>query len=615
MSSEMDCNCHQNNLSQNSTIEAVAPELVKWMYNGQIFLTLGGNSLRLAQAVPTMVDRFFPPPVRGERLDIGAATAYADELQDLHEVNWKRFDRAMIESDVDVDHELSLRCRKYKQAWVEFREVFNGWLLNEPGASPALEPHYYAGEADMSVPEFENLKAKAKHAIRNLIVRSMPCRPQTSKWTKFYPCTLVFQLWFQMQFILMLIPIAFSSMTAKIRASPLKYTTQSTQYNSEVSYQQVQGSLLKGFYDGCKTKTTFDLLTIFVLIFEPIAFLTQYFMCMTSVPLRRRLQKLGKSAPWCNLVTAWTSPVTSVLQYYSLLASGKASRLKLLFGRKYADFEAWAEAEPNLLAKFRRGVAVAASLVFARSWHRLMQFPWRLAAITMPEVPEDVVAGIISDFEGAAEEQLDDRFSLKLRRLLAARRVTADSLRRGGQYFSLLSLWVWVVVGTVAAVEFTHARNRSRANAAELWCNFAGKFILQENSRAFSACLKFLSADKPKKRLLRASRPKRVRLPSVRDLFTKEFNSALTSCGLSKQVNDPEYVAEFEIAFAALTQERLQLYEHQVELAKLAANAQAALPAICDEEINPVEPVLLEHSTEHEVGIIITQSAVLLVSQ
>ena len=94
-----------------------------------------------------------------------------------------------------------------------------------------------------------------------------------------------------------------------------------------------------------------------------------------------------------------------------------------------------------------------------------------------------------------------------------------------GVWKQMLILSVWLMFCFVASMEFLHGRNRGRARALERWSHFVAKFFLDEGSRQLSAMMKaskLQSTKEPKQ-----TKTKRRRTPSVKDLFTKDFN-----CGL-----------------------------------------------------------------------------------
>ena len=147
--SEMECNCHQNNLSQNSTISALSSTILPWMYTSSTFLSMGGNSVRLVHGVHQLVEQCFPILVQGSPSDADRAVEFADELQSLHETSWKVFEDAISDETGLHDDFSRLPCKRgskrtraYAAAWREFRKVFNGWLTMSSTGVVRLQPHY-----------------------------------------------------------------------------------------------------------------------------------------------------------------------------------------------------------------------------------------------------------------------------------------------------------------------------------------------------------------------------------------------------------------------------------------------------------------------------------------
>ena len=143
------------------------------MYTSSIFLSMGGNSVRLVHGVHRLVEECFPTPILGFPPCADRAVEFADELQALHEANWKVFEDA-ISDDNSLHDEFSRtsckrgskRTRAYADAWSEFRKVFNGWLTKSSSGLERLQPHYYDGPGPMTHEAFVELKNRAKSVIK-----------------------------------------------------------------------------------------------------------------------------------------------------------------------------------------------------------------------------------------------------------------------------------------------------------------------------------------------------------------------------------------------------------------------------------------------------------------
>ena len=153
--------------------------------------------------------------------------------------------------------------------------------------------------------------------------------------------------------------------------------------------------MLNTFLNSVKQHSRYWLLLIFAIVLEPIAYLSKWYMKMSSIPRRRRHQREGKAEPWTDLAHDSRSPVVLVLQYYSLLAAGRAPRLRLLMGRKYKPFAEWAQGDLALTAALRNGIHVAASWVAERLYRKMMRPPWLWATIVDPRSsPSDVESDV-----------------------------------------------------------------------------------------------------------------------------------------------------------------------------------------------------------------------------
>ena len=85
------------------------------------------------------------------------------------------------------------------------------------------------------------------------------------------------------------------------------------------------------YIEGMLTEGTLVALVIIGLVIEPLRYLTKWFLRRGSMFRRLNRQRSGKTPPICDLVWLEASPVTKVLQYYTELLNGKASRLRLLW--------------------------------------------------------------------------------------------------------------------------------------------------------------------------------------------------------------------------------------------------------------------------------------------
>ena len=83
--SDLECSNHQNNLSDTYTTLAVDQEVVPWLYSASLFISRGGNSLRLAHAVVQLVDRYMPKAVHGD--PPVEARAFSEKLKHFSMLN------------------------------------------------------------------------------------------------------------------------------------------------------------------------------------------------------------------------------------------------------------------------------------------------------------------------------------------------------------------------------------------------------------------------------------------------------------------------------------------------------------------------------------------------
>lgn len=180
----------------------------------------------------------------------------------------------------------------------------------------------------------------------------------------------------------------------------------------------------------------------------------------------------------------------------------------------------------------------------------------------------------------APPEVLDEYFSARLRSWLRNGAQNASALL-SGRYARMLSMWAWLVTGTVAQVEFAHGRNRRRASSSELWAHFAGKYITAEAERTFrihmSRARRVGEANAARPAL--AAAPYRTRKRSAWDVFRNDYVAARMATGRGVQLRDPAYWQDVREAWAALTEEQRRLYEVEADLSRSAADVRRGAAA------------------------------------
>ena len=440
----------------------------------------------------------------------------------MHMCHWKVWHQDWSVGDSLDEPGVESRCSTvYKEAWRQFRRVFNHWLVSEPGQG--LQAH--CSTHALTAEAVDALKRDAKHAIKNLLYRCMPVRPQKGKWTLTLRSFLWFQLACTMNVLKLSIPLAYSKLLYKIERNLAEYKAAQSSYNTEVAYEKVEGSCLRSFNNGAKKEMLQDSLNIPSLILEPLAYLTRWFLRASSAPRRQRMQRQGLPAPLCDLVDERYSPVTVLLEYLAMLLDGTAPRLLLLIGRKHANFEDWCLRNPQLLSALRRGTTVAMSWMWVRTFVKYSVFPWKLAIVVDPRQSQSTIDKVLQEFEDAVLEVMDECFTYRLRNLLKKAGLSCRALL-SGMWHRILLLWVWLVITSAAPVEFCHGRNFKRSMACETWGMFAAKFILDESKRDLQSFLKGLDDTTQRSKLGRPShyKEKRQRTPSARDLFNSDFN-------------------------------------------------------------------------------------------
>jgi hypothetical protein len=166
----------------------------------------------------------------------------------------------------------------------------------------------------------------------------------------------------------------------------------------------------------------------------------------------------------CDLLNPHSSPLIQVCQYLSFLLSGRAPRVKLLWGRAYDSFDAWAIEEKEQLFIFRRTVECAACLVKQRHVQDIMKLPFALAGVVDDRRSEADRAMLAASCIDSAPEQRDEWFMPAFLTMVpTAEKLLSAEIQRW------IWQWGWSVSLTIAQLEFMHGRNRARAHECMAW--------------------------------------------------------------------------------------------------------------------------------------------------
>ena len=310
-------------------------------------------------------------------------------------------------------------------------------------------------------------------------------------------------------------------------------------------------------------------LAIFALVLEPLRWLTGWYLYFGSSSRRRAF----RAPPLCTWTNEARSPVTRVLQYFSKLLAGRTSRLILLYKTGgYDTFEAWCRGRPQLLAMFRIGIVTASTWIFRR--FGIKSWPWRLAQVVDPRLSIEERQEIADEFmRFPPYERLDNYFSLRLRRLLAER---PERNLLSPFWQSVMLLWAWSVLFSIAVVEFLHGRNRNRSRRDTCWTTFVANYLLQESKIQFDT----LSEAQPLPPEAAAGdkcqvvkKEKRTRKKTGLDIFSSEYGELQRALGRS--FNWVREQRECKEKYDALPPPRRDLFERRAELSLSAADARA----------------------------------------
>ena len=578
------CGNHAAHLNDNVTLRTCDETLFQWLTAGCCFYRMGGNFIRLLQSVPEMVNRFMLPVVIGHPPPM-AATISA-EVMDFSLRNFKSFADSLDacwssddETPRDIpsqsDREARMRRRlhrerhaAFKRAWQEYLQVFNGHVW--ASADGELGPHY-----SPFVVDFAKLKGKASTAIISLLFRALPVRPQKGKWTKMALCLDWHLVTMGFQSILkQLGALAYSKFHVRVSKESDGLDPTIVQ---DFFWHELRGKRFR-YYFGDMSEQRLVSVIILSIVFEPCRFITSWYFRRASLVQRGQAQHSGRMAPLCDLVWLQASPFTRCCQYLSMVLTGRASRLKLLWGRRYGSFDEWARAEPAALLQLRRTAAAAYTWMYHRGVEMHLKMPWPLASVCDARRAVSERKQIWRHFtHNSSAETLDEYFSVPFK--ADAQHIDDIFHPEHAHIVKGLGLWSWAVALTIAPAEFYHGRNRSRAHPDQLWHNFVADSQCHENRLRLSWQVEAMQrsagfrngpARRPAPHQQGSSRAgvRRKKTRSAYDCFKSDYISEKKAEGSTIHVCDQAFMQDVAAQWKRIVREQPDLlarYEDEAE--------------------------------------------------
>ena len=131
--------------------------------------------------------------------------------------------------------------------------------------------------------------------------------------------------------------------------------------------------------------------------------------------------------------------------------------------------------------------------------------------MTDPDVPEELRVLLLNTLFDAPLELKDELFTERL-----VNRFNEQKLDRrllldfGGPWNVFLRLWSWLVVCTVAHIEFTHGRNRAGSCRREHWVHFVAKVLNRESCRLLNQLADLLARSSKEKVAVDGKAPRKA---------------------------------------------------------------------------------------------------------
>jgi len=594
------CGNHATNLVEGYIITAAehgGERVLPWLYSATLFLGMGGNYIRLVQSVASLVQKYLPAPAAGDILPPDLTTT---EIMDYSITNYKAYSDAMAHDTWSSDEELDEdegeprrgkpglpRHRAFERAWADFTSFFNAKFWVDKEGSEGLVGHTCSSAECCGGYNLTIARARAAKVIARLLYRVMPTTPTKGKWTKLGGCLDWFLLSMGTMNILRLtFPLAYGRVDLAATSSAMDLISDDHVYVSDINWHSVQGKRRRSFEAGLNRPPTLVSVIVLSIVLEPLRWLTRWFMRRTSVVRRLRAQQLRRPAPICDLVWLPASPAVRVLQYYSHLLSGQASRLVLVWGRSYESFAEWAASEVDSLALLRRVCMAASAWVHFRHLQGSMCYPWLLAGLVDGRRSMADRSALAKAFADSPADVLDAWFGAPLQARIDDK---GDLFEQKWQ--QALWIWSWQITLSIAQVEFTHGRDRARSHANESWGNFCAQTYNNENhlrlQRQYASMQRRqgVGRDPPKQKEAPAKRRKKV---SAMEVCRREMIDGRKAIGIKVNVATAGFWNDFREEWTAAQADpvrlrRLQQEAEQRNEARPAVALQAAPPlAVAD---------------------------------
>ena len=339
----MYCCSHQNHLIHGSLFGAVfGLSLLNDVYACALFFRMGCHFMRFTTSVSAYLAvgsnicilRGAPPEVD---------QMLVQELKDYLKVN--------LGAEVKATKAGSPGGSVVWQAVEQYFDVFNAGLHRNDG----VLVHYCRGPLCCRSPA--ETKDKMRTAILQFPFRSMPVIPSTGKWTKTAPAmdNQMTRNMFGMMYHLLVFSMQKFNLEAKAN-SPGDDLTETAEFDwhKTAGKRYIRAK-------ACLGPERRSIVARFVVAFEPIRILCLFFLAISGRPDR------SKPPALFDLLWPRQSVLQAVLQYYSALLRGTASRLILVWRQDgCSDLRSWIAMYPQRAFEFRRACRLSAAAVYRR---------------------------------------------------------------------------------------------------------------------------------------------------------------------------------------------------------------------------------------------------------
>lgn len=463
------CLVHQTNIMTGASVKVIGESIISGMYAYAKLLRMGNYFIRTVLAVSSFV---------AANLHI-VTTAPDEESQAL---NALLFDFCVMPPKARKGVAPTERqVRRFQELRAEFLMMCNGHPFRK-----ALVHHCHPGCECGSNGDRASIVNRVSRCIIRVLYRKRPDEPQEKEWTS---------VWIASSFLAMALDrneVALSVFELSVTRRPSQVAAASdalslfpaadverrpdqakmNDFIGDVSWHELVGSRIKSvrgkiMHSGAKLHATLISVT-------------------TGAVEALNLQLFAHRVKLVHLTHTPLHPSNGTAQFFSAVLAESHDICRVLCGCKgWRRFAQLLRYDVEAATLIRSAFACAAVFLYARHYHPFQQYPWLLAPVHSPEVPEDVQLDIARAFAEACPRSLDVGFGRKLQAMTTR---DVEFVHTAGillpSWREVIATWAEEVQLHTFDLECGHGAQQQRTHRLNKWGLIAARSV---NSTAASS--------------------------------------------------------------------------------------------------------------------------------